>query len=166
MEDMAESKPQKNSDSGNSRYLRASRGPAGLPPIDIADPAQVARRVDEYLDHCESTEEVPTVHALARWLGVHRDTLNSWTRGEYRTATHSDLLKNFRDIMEDFYSRKLIESKQIPTNLIFLLKNWFGWKDVQDIVVAPNNFLDTVPVEELEKRIPPDIPIDVDWTEE
>ena len=41
-----------------------------------------------------------------------------------------------------------------PTSGIFLLKNWFNYKDVQDLVVAPKNPLGELQTpEELRKRI-------------
>lgn len=50
-----------------------------------------------------------------------------------------------------------------PPSGIFLLKNWFGYKDVQDVVVTPKNPLGELQnPEELRRRIEGTVIIDDD----
>lgn len=138
----------------NARYLRMSRMCDDLPPIDISDPEQVAQRIRDYNDFCEAGDKKPSFVGLARWLGVSRDTLNSWKRGEYRSSTHSDLIEKevmkYEDLWVDYMQNGLVN----PASGIFLGKNMFGYKDVQDITVTPNSPLgDTPDQKQLEERV-------------
>lgn len=127
----------------NSRYLRMARVSLSLPPIDISDEKQVAQRITDYFDFCEQNDRKPNIVGMANWLGVSRDTLNSWERGECRGSTHSDLIKRAKGMLEELSVEYLADGKVSPPNGIFLLKALFGYRDVQDIVITPNNPLAT-----------------------
>ena len=77
----------------NSRYLRYALVAWNLPPIDISDPKQVEHRIGEYFQHCADNDRKPQIVGMCNWLGITRGTLNTWVNGEYRTATHSDIIK-------------------------------------------------------------------------
>ncbi len=121
----------------NSRYLRLARASLTLPPIDISDPEQVGERIGEYFDFCEQNDKKPGVMGLSNWLGVSRDTVNSWRRGEYRTDTHSDLIKKAMQILEELWEDYMQNGKVNPVSGIFLGKITFGYKDVQDYIITP-----------------------------
>lgn len=123
----------------NTRYLRQARTWLKLPPIDIADPKQVEDRLDLYFDFCEKEDKKPSVIGMANWLGVSRDTINSWKRGECRSTTHSDLILKAYDLLEELWVDYMQNGKVNPASGIFLGKNLFGYRDVQDVVVTPNN---------------------------
>lgn len=123
----------------NSRYLRLARVSMDLPPIDISDPEQVANRISDYFDFCEQNDKKPGMAGLANWIGVDNTTLSSWRRGEYRAETHSPLVKKAVQILEELWEDYMQNGKVNPVSGIFLGKITFGYKDVQDYVITPNN---------------------------
>lgn len=123
----------------NSRYLRMARVAFSLPPIDISDEKQVERRINEYFDFCEMNDKKPNMVGMANWLGVDKSTLDSWKRGEYRTQTHSHVIRRACAALEDLWQDYMQNGKINPASGIFLGKNMFGYKDQQDVVVTPNN---------------------------
>ena len=122
----------------NARYLRMARAAVALPPIDIADPEQVSNRIRMYFDYCEQNDRKPSMLGIANWLGVSRDTLNSWKRGEYRATTHSDLIEKAVMVLEELWTDYMQNGLVNPVSGIFLGKVMFGYKDVQDYVITPN----------------------------
>ena len=150
-----------------SRYIRDARiafdgglERKPLPPIDISDPEQVKQRISQYLDYCELNDKKPSPSAMASWIGVSRDTLNSWKRGEYRSETHSDTIKKAMVLMEEIWYDMMQGGKVNPGSGIFLGKNMFGYKDIADVVITPNNPLQDMDAEQARKRIADAIPAD------
>lgn len=149
----------------NSRFVREARiafdgglERKRLPPIDISDPEQVKQRISEYLDFCELNDKKPSVVAMANWLGVSRDTLNSWKRGECRGETHSDTIKKALLLMEEIWYDMMQNGRINPASGIFLAKNMFGYKDVADVVVTPNNPMQGLDAESARKRLVDSVP--------
>lgn len=121
----------------NARYLRWARLSMSLPPIDISDEAQVANRIDEYFDACEKNDMKPNMVGMANWLGIDRTTLASWKRGEYRSDTHYHVITKAVSILEEQWVNYMQNGKINPASGIFLAKNMFQYKDVQDVIIEP-----------------------------
>jgi hypothetical protein len=122
----------------NARYLRMARAAVDLPPIDIADPEQVSNRIGMYFDFCEQNDRKPSMLGIANWLGIDRTTLASWKRGEYRGTTHSHLIEKAVMVLEELWTDYMQNGLVNPVSGIFLGKVMFGYKDVQDYVITPN----------------------------
>ena len=138
----------------NARYLRYAMASLNLPPIDISDPKQVEQRIGEYFNYCIDNDRKPNMVGIANWLGVSRETLNMWKRGEYRGSTHHDVIKKSVGVLEELWVDYMQNGKANPASLIFLGKNMFGYKDTQDVIVTPNNPLGSESsAEEAQKRI-------------
>lgn len=120
----------------NARFLRLARTPMKLPTIDISDPEQVDRRIEQYFDFCEKNDKKPQKIELANWLGIHIDTLISWGHGEYRSATHSEVVKKAEATLHSLWVDYMLNGKINPGSGIFLGKNMFGYRDVIDIAPA------------------------------
>lgn len=144
----------------NSRYLRYALVAWNLPPIDISDPVQVEQRIGEYFQHCADNDRKPQIVGLCNWLGINRDTLNSWQRGETRTTTHTDIIKKAVSFIEEMWMDNMQNGRTNPAAGIFLAKNWFNYKDVADVVVTPNNPYQATSDEELKGKYLTDIPTD------
>ena len=121
----------------NARYLRYALVSLDLPPIDISDPVQVQQRINDYFMFCVDNDRKPNMKGLGNWLGVDATTVNSWKRGEYRAETHSPLIKKAVDILEELWLDYMLNGKVNPGSGIFIGKNLFSYKDVQDITVTP-----------------------------
>lgn len=128
----------------NSRYVRFAMASWNLPPIDISDPKQVEQRITDYFVHCAENDRKPQLVGMANWLGISRDTLNSWKRGEYRKETHSDVVQKAVSALEEMWADYMLNGKVNPASGIFVSKNWFGYRDIQDLVVTPNTPLDNL----------------------
>lgn len=76
-------------------------------PTSFDDPEGLQERVDAYFQHCEDSktvrelkngdvkirQEFPSMVGLARWLGVHKDTLSSYILGEDKVSLDDDTNK-------------------------------------------------------------------------
>lgn len=137
----------------NSRFIRHALASWNLPPIDISDPKQVEQRIGEYFQYCADNDRKPQIVGIANWLGVSRDTINSWKRGEYRSDTHSDIIKKAINIIEEMWGDFLLSGKINPVAAIFLMKNFLQYSDTQQIVVTPNNPMQGLDADAARKRL-------------
>lgn len=126
----------------NSRYLRNAMVAWDLPPIDISDAKQVEHRIQEYFAFCIQEDAKPSVPGMGLWLGVDASTIRKWRAGDYRGATHFAVIKKAMFVLESLWNDWMQSGKINPASGIFIGKNMFGYKDVQDVVVTPNNPLD------------------------
>lgn len=144
----------------NARFIRFALASWDLPPIDISDPEQVKERLGMYFKHCAENDRKPQIVGMCNWLGINRDTLNMWVRGETRSATHTDIIKKAVAFIEEMWADYMQSGKLNPASGIFLAKNWYGYRDVADVVVTPNNPMQDLDSETARKRIldalPPD----------
>jgi hypothetical protein len=128
-----------NTDPGdNSKYIRHALATLNLPPIDVADPAQVENRISWYFEHCVSNDMKPTVKGFCNALGVHRDTIHAWRTGEYRAGTHQAIILKAYNLLEEMWENYMLNGKINPVSGIFLGKNNFGYVDKQEHVLTPN----------------------------
>jgi len=150
--DLANFGEEKTEPGDNTRYLRYAMASLDLPPIDISDPKQVETRILEYFNFCAENDRKPNIKGLGNWLGVDATTVNSWRRGEYRTETHSPLIKKAVDILEEMWWDYGQNGKCNPASWIFIGKNAFGMRDEQQVVITPNNPYDNKTDEELANK--------------
>lgn len=142
----------------NSRFLRFALVSWDLPPIDISDPEQVRERITQYFHHCADNDRKPQIVGMCNWLGITRATLNNWLNGTLRSETHLDLIKKAVNLIEEQWADYMQNGKINPASGIFLGKNWYGYKDVADVVVTPNNPLQDMDTETARKRLEDAIP--------
>lgn len=129
----------------NSRYLRFAMASLELAPIDISDPKQVEQRIRDYFQYCIENDRKPNKIGLANWIGVDATTVNSWEREEYRSLTHSPVIKKAVSILHELWADYMQNGKVNPASGIFLGKNMFGYKDVQDVTIKPGSPLGEAP---------------------
>ena len=151
----------------NARYLRHAMATLNLPPINIADETQVANRIEWYFTHCSENDMKPTVKGLCNSLGVTRNTLRTWYNEDYRSSTHSDLIKKAYNLLEELWEDYMLNGKINPVSGIFLGRNHWGYQDKIDLVITPNNPLGDTPDEsELRRRIQGSTTQDVEVVDE
>lgn len=106
------------------RYLHKLVEERGKP--DLTDPKAVRRRVEEFFGVCEGCGVKPTMPGLATALGV------TWQ--ELSLNPSRQVVMAAQDIYD--IEVQLIEDGRIAPNIgIFMLKNWFGLKDVNETSV-------------------------------
>ena len=136
------------------RYQLYSSIVKKIPKIDKANAIQVKNRITSYFDCCNKNDIAPSPPDLARWLGTNTGQLRRWMVGEYRKDTHQTLIEDAWTKLEADLVNRIQTGAINPASGIFLLKNWFGYKDVQDITIAPKNHNgELVDKAELERRI-------------
>lgn len=146
----------------NSKFIRFALSSWNLPPIDISDPKQVEQRIGEYFQHCAENDRRPQVVGMCNWLGITRSTLNTWLNGEYRSSTHSDIIKKAYSFLEEMWAESMLTNRLNPATGCFIGKNWYQYSDTQQILVSPANPLQDMNPDEARKRITDAIPVDED----
>ena len=131
-----------------------------LPPIDISDPQQVKQRITDYFNYCADNDRKPNIKGLGNWLGVSDETVIRWRKGDYRSDTHCEVIKKAVDLIQEMWWDYGHDGKCNPASWIFIGKNAFGMKDVQDVIVTPNNPLQNVNAETATERMIESIPDD------
>ena len=150
----------------NTKYLNHNLQIATLPSIDTADEKQVEKRIYEYFQICADNDMKPSMAGMALAIGVDRATLWSWSVGNTRSSTHLDTIKKAVQMLDSQMVDYMQNGKINPVSGIFLMKNNFGYKDQQEVVVTPNAPLgEQVSTEELRERyiesVPEALPLDV-----
>lgn len=95
------------------------------------------------------TERI-SVSGLALSLGITRETFLTYRmRPDYR-----ETILQAVGVIEHFNEQGVLESKQTPIGLFFILKNGFGWKDAQEQVVTHTNLLgDKLGADDIRERL-------------
>lgn len=121
----------------NSKYLNHNLQIAMLPSIDTTDEKQVEARIYEYFSICNENDMKPSMAGMALAIGVARQTLWDWSVGNARSGTHHDLVKKAVQMLDAQMVDYMQNGKINPVSGIFLMKNSFGYKDQQEVVVTP-----------------------------
>jgi len=122
----------------NTRYLSYSMQVAELPAIDTDDAEQVWRRTMEYFEVCRQHDMKPSVAGLALSYGVDRSTMNRWVNGvTHKPAAVCTTIKKALAVLNVQMEDYMQNGKINPVAGIFLMKNNMGYRDQQDVVVAP-----------------------------
>ncbi len=107
----------------------------------VQSDSELIARLDEYFERCASRDIKPTVEEMCLFTGYSIKTIWAWeteNRGGFTTRT-VDIIKKAKGYLATFDARLLIEGKLNPVSYIFRAKNYYGMKDVQDVVLTPNN---------------------------
>ena len=71
--------------------LRKARVSIDLPEINIRNPHEVEARITEYFNFCQQENQPPNMIGMANWLGVTRNTLEKWKRGDLMLKGHASM---------------------------------------------------------------------------
>ena len=136
-----------------SKMIKQAMTISHWPEIDTNNPEQVAERIDQYHTFCYENDMKPDMAGMALAVGVDRTTLWRWETGEIsKPLAVRNVLKKARQINELLMSSMMTEGKINPVVGIFLLKNSHGYKDQQDVVITPNNPLESEDPEQARKK--------------
>jgi hypothetical protein len=125
-------------------------------PIVKSD-EECAERLNEFFTHCNQTGELPTVEKMCLALGTTRKTVWTWEQGELGT-TRSNIIKKAKEILASI-DAELVSAGKIPQiTYIFRAKNFFGMTDKQELVVTPNNPMETLDADEARQRLTTGLP--------
>jgi hypothetical protein len=140
----------------------------GIAKFNSAEEMQLL--IEQYFADCADLQLRPTVRGLALALGTVYETLNGWERGErdgQLGSQASAIIKKAKQLIAEYDEVMAMEGYDNPILFMFRAKNYYGMKDTQDIAITPTSALgQQLTPEEIARRIPQDIPVDVDWKEE
>lgn len=150
-------------DDSNVRFINNSLRLAALPQIDINDPDALQQRVLEYFQISAEDNIKPSVVGLAVSLGVDRRKIWDYVN-EVRPINPQSrgVLKKAYELLDLNMNNLMLNGKINPVSGIFLMKNHYGYRDQQDVVVAKDNLLgDATDNKALEEKYMKSIPCDV-----
>lgn len=125
-------------------------------PIVKSD-EECAERLNEFFTHCNETGELPTVEKMCLALGTVRQTVYRWETGELGSV-RQDMIKKAKEILASI-DAELVSAGKIPQiTYIFRAKNFFGLTDKQELVVTPNNPMDSLNADEARERLSSGLP--------
>lgn len=113
------------------RYFRPDNYVHGKPhtKLDLSDPDLIVSTWEFYRGICLRYGGTCTVQRFCVFVGMNRETLDTWQNGEYRTTAHSNIVKMFKQQSESDLLSRAIEGNSIGS--IFALKAGFGYNDNQ-----------------------------------
>ena len=125
--------------------------------INIKDPQQVRDRISRFFDDCIVKSIKPTVSALALSLGISRETVYRFVRGDitternYPADTVSAIRKAYQ-MLDVLWEDYMINGQVNPASGIFLGKNHFGYRDIVDYTISPGSTASAATPEELSQK--------------
>ena len=147
-------KPRDGSDDGYYGVsLRNARVSINLPPVNIKNPHEVERRIDEYFDFCEMNNKPPNMVGLGNWLGVNYKTITNWKNGNWDVDTVGEVVQRALSVIEESLVSQVQDNPKAMVGGMFLLKSMFHYKEQQDIVISTGERKDSeLSADEIAKR--------------
>ena len=125
--------------------------------------AELIKRLDDFFAMAQERQIPPTIQEMALYCGYTAQTLNDWKNGRNKGFCDSDnltpstsvIIKKAIEILHGMDMVLTQSGKINPVAYIWKAKNWYGERDVQEIVVTPSGDR-TVPLtpEEIAKNLP------------
>lgn len=104
----------------------------------ITTDEECEERLAEYFMWCAESGVRPTVEEMSLSLGYTRKTIWEWEQGNAQSKHRSYLIKKAKEYMASFDAKVVVEGGMNPLVYFFRAKNYYGMKDVQDVVITPN----------------------------
>lgn len=131
----------------NRQMMKFNMEIFSMPKIDLRDPEQVTHRMIEFFELCAKYDKKPLYISLANALGIDRHRLMEIKTGEYRhdeafsfvSEASASRIQKVTDMMNGVYEDYMMNGKVNPATGIFLMKNYFGYKDQNDYNFTTDN---------------------------
>jgi hypothetical protein len=142
----------------NAKYLAVNMELYKLPSIDLKDPEQVNKRLEEYFEIHFKNDLKPTVAGMGMALGLDRRRLweiktDALDRNVDIPTLTRDSIKKAYVIMENLWENYMQNGKINPVSGIFLGKNNFGYQDKTEHIITPTiNSNNDYSAEEIRQR--------------
>lgn len=145
--------------------VRKSFNPDGRPyAFDSVE--QLGNDIGQFMALCYETNTIPTITALALWLGCDRDTI--YAHSNNSNSPFSDMCKKAISVCHLAMENGAVGGKVNAVLYMFLSKNYFGLKDDKNITVTPATNTDTntpATMEALQKQIELENVANAEYTE-
>lgn len=151
----------------NSKYARILLDISSWKKPDRTNIQEMEDRLQEYLEYCYCNDVKVGNQMCYLALGIDKDTVYDWENGRSFGREHSEFIKKIKIICSGTRELLMQDGKVNPITGIFWQKNYDGLKDVQEIDIRAKQPLgEELSPDEIAKRIPQNIPIDVEFSEE
>ena len=107
-----------------------------LPDIDYDNPDEIAQRVVDFFEICEEYDIRPNMPLLAIALHISYRLLRDWETGTRRKSNATPIIQQAKLLLQAQMDTLGTHGKLNPTTHIFLMKNYFGYKDQTDLALA------------------------------
>lgn len=98
--------------------------------------------VIRFFDECMATNEIPTIEKLCVALGITRNTLWGWGRGE-QGERRAKLVAQTKEAFAAIDAELAVTNKIPVVSYIFRSKNFYGMVDEQKMTIEPKQPLGT-----------------------
>lgn len=111
---------------------------------------ELRQNIGKYFEYCMENELRPGVENLSLWLGVCRSAFLQWSKGE-RRKEFQEVAMQAKQTMAAYMEYMFQKGEINPVSGIFLLKNWYGYKDTvtNEVEVKTSQFGETMTNEEI-----------------
>lgn len=125
-----------------------------LPELETHTPEAVQQRITDYFTICSSNDMRPGVEGMCLALGINRSTLYRWETGQMSKELQTIAVKA-KQVIAAYIENISLNGQLNPATSCFLLKNWFGYKDVvtNEVEVKPSPFGETLSNEQINNLI-------------
>lgn len=106
----------------------------------VKNDEELCDRLNWFFRTCAQANQIPTVEKMCLSLGYDRNTVLGWETGHsggFSPAT-SSTIKKAKNVIASLDAELALDSKIQPIVYMFRAKNYYGMKDVQDVVITPN----------------------------
>lgn len=118
----------------NNQLLAAIRNNKCLQlgPMDV-----VEKQIDEYFTLCDETNQLPSIKALALYLGVTKRTLDKYMYDPL--SPYYNMLNLARDMCHVVIENGAMNNKVNPATYMFTAANYYDMKNTQSVELNHNN---------------------------
>lgn len=127
----------------------------------VRDNKELDERIDEYFRICAESKIRPGFATLAMCIGTSRQTFWRWCNGEGSDRERQEICLRAKTYIEGYLESAFMSGSVSPVSGIFLLKNWFNYKDTVTVEPVNNGTLqaDKTP-EQIQQELIEQIPVD------
>lgn len=100
----------------------------------LGTPEEVEKRVQEYFDLCAETNQLPSIKALALYIGVSYRTLKKYI--DDPTSRYNEILVMARDYCHVVVENGALNNKVNPATYMFTAANYYDMKNTQSVEIG------------------------------
>lgn len=101
--------------------------------LRLGEPREVENSCYEYFDICKRTNQLPSIKALALYLGVTLDTMKKYMCDP--TSAYFNTLNLARDMCHVVIEGGAMNNKVNPATYMFTAANYYGMKNTQSVEI-------------------------------
>lgn len=130
----------------------------GPPQSDM----ELQDRLTHYFEMCAEGKICPGVESMAYACGVSRQSIYYWSKGEKCSIERQNMIIAAKGLLSAFVEQSMQKGQINPVAGIFLMKNWFGYKDGRtfEIEQVEDSNKATLTADQIRERLRQDIPVD------